>query len=69
MKKILIQIIIISLSFVTLNAKADIKSITEGNVDAKVKLIVFESLTCQELEKRNSTSHLCGAAHRIPRLR
>ena len=32
--------------FVTLNAKADIKSITEGNVDAKVKLIVFESLTC-----------------------
>ena len=46
MKKILIQIIIISLSFVTLNAKADIKSITEGNVDAKVKLIVFESLTC-----------------------
>ena len=46
MKKILIQIIIISLFFVTLNAKADIKSITEGNVDAKVKLIVFESLTC-----------------------
>jgi protein-disulfide isomerase len=46
MKKILIQIIIISLFFVTLSAKADIKSITEGNVDAKVKLIVFESLTC-----------------------
>ena len=46
MKKILIQIIIISLFFVTLNSKADIKSITEGNVDAKVKLIVFESLTC-----------------------
>ena len=46
MKKILIQIIIISLFFVTLSAKADIKTITEGNVDAKVKLIVFESLTC-----------------------
>ncbi len=46
MKKILIQTFIISLFFVNLYAKADIKSITEGNVDAKVKLIVFESLTC-----------------------
>ena len=46
MKKILIQTIIISLFFVIHNAKANIKSITEGNVDAKVKLIVFESLTC-----------------------
>ena len=46
MKKILIQIFIISLLFVNLYAKADIKSITEGDVDAKVKLIVFESLTC-----------------------
>ena len=46
MKKILIQTIVISLFFVIHNAKANIKSITEGNVDAKVKLIVFESLTC-----------------------
>ena len=46
MKKILIQTIIISLFFLIHNAKANIKSITEGNVDAKVKLIVFESLTC-----------------------
>jgi protein-disulfide isomerase len=46
MKKILIQTIIISLLFLIHNAKANIKSITEGNVDAKVKLIVFESLTC-----------------------
>ena len=46
MKKILIQTIIISLFFVIHDAKANIKSITEGNVDAKVKLIVFESLTC-----------------------
>ena len=46
MKKILIQTFIISLFFVNLYAKADIKSITEGDVDAKVKLIVFESLTC-----------------------
>ena len=46
MKKILIQTFIISLFFVSLYAKADIKSITEGDVDAKVKLIVFESSTC-----------------------
>ena len=46
MKKILIQTFIISFFFVSLYAKADIKSITEGDVDAKVKLIVFESLTC-----------------------
>ena len=46
MKKILIQTFIIYLFFVSLYAKADIKSITEGDVDAKVKLIVFESLTC-----------------------
>ncbi len=46
MNKILVQTIIILLFFVIHNAKANIKSITEGNVDAKVKLIVFESLTC-----------------------
>ena len=54
MKKILIQTFIISLFFVSLYAKADIKSITEGNVDAKVKLVIFESLTC---------SH-CGDFHK-----
>ncbi len=46
MKKIIIQTIIISLFFILNNAKANVKPITEGNVDAKVKLIVFESLTC-----------------------
>ena len=46
MKKIIIQTIIVSLFFILNNAKANIKSITEGNVNAKVKLIVFESLTC-----------------------
>ena len=46
MKKILIKTIIISLFFGTLGTKADVKAITEGNADAKVKLIVFESLTC-----------------------
>ena len=46
MRKILIQTLIISLFFISFNAKAEIKPIIEGNVDAKVKLIVFESLTC-----------------------
>tara|TARA_B100001027_G_scaffold180774_1_gene132230 strand:+ start:62 stop:247 length:186 start_codon:yes stop_codon:yes gene_type:complete len=46
MKKILIQTLIISLFFISFNAKAEIKPIIEGNADAKVKLIVFESLTC-----------------------
>ena len=46
MRKILIQTLIISLFFISFNAKAEIKPIIEGSVDAKVKLIVFESLTC-----------------------
>ena len=46
MKKILIQTLILSLLFISFNAKAEIKPIIEGSVDAKVKLVVFESLTC-----------------------
>tara|TARA_Y100001970_G_scaffold262345_1_gene346472 strand:+ start:7686 stop:8267 length:582 start_codon:yes stop_codon:yes gene_type:complete len=46
MKKILIQTIIIFLFFINLNVRSEIKPITEGNMNAKVKLIVFESLTC-----------------------
>ncbi len=46
MKKILIKTIIILLFFTSFNLKAEIKPIIEGNVDAKVKLVVFESLTC-----------------------
>ena len=45
MKKIFIKTIII-LFFTSFNLKAEIKPIIEGSVDAKVKLIVFESLTC-----------------------
>ena len=54
MKKILIKTLIISFFFISLNATAEIKHIKEGNVDAKVKLVVFESLTC---------SH-CGDFHK-----
>ena len=46
MKKIFIKIIIILLFFTSLNLKAEIKPIIEGSVNAKVKLVVFESLTC-----------------------
>ena len=46
MKKIIIQTITILLILISFNAKAEIKTIIEGNVDAKVKIIVFESLTC-----------------------
>ena len=46
MKKIFSKTIIILLFFTSLNLKAEIKPIIEGNVDAKVKLVVFESLTC-----------------------
>ena len=54
MNKILIKALIISFFFISFNATAEIKHIKEGNVDAKVKLVVFESLTC---------SH-CGDFHK-----
>ena len=54
MKKIILKILIISFFFISFNTKAEIRPIIEGNVDAKVKLVVFESLTC---------SH-CGDFHR-----
>ena len=54
MNKILINTLIISFFFISFNATAEIKHIKDGNVDAKVKLVVFESLTC---------SH-CGDFHR-----
>ena len=54
MRKTIIQTLIISFFFISFNATAEIKHIKDGNVDAKVKLVVFESLTC---------SH-CGDFHR-----
>ena len=54
MNKILIKTLIILFFFISFNATAEIKHIKEGNVDAKVKLVVFESLTC---------SH-CGDFHK-----
>ncbi len=46
MKKIIITTLFIAFYFLPENLKAEIKPISEGNVDAKIKIIVFESLTC-----------------------
>ena len=45
MKKLIASIFII-FYFFTLNSEAEIKTISEGKLDSKIKLIVFESLTC-----------------------
>jgi len=46
MKKIIITTLFVVLHFLPVNLKAEIKSISEGSIDAKIKIIVFESLTC-----------------------
>ena len=46
MKKKIITFLFIAIYFLPVKLNAEIKPITEGNIDAKIKLIVFESLTC-----------------------
>ena len=46
MKKVIITILFITFYFLPVNLKAEVKTISDGNVDAKIKIIVFESLTC-----------------------
>ncbi len=46
MKKIILLFSIIFLYFETILADTKIKPLYEGNVDAKVNIIVYESLTC-----------------------
>ena len=46
MKKIIITTLYIAFYFLPLSLKAEIKTISEGNADAKIKIVVFESLTC-----------------------
>ena len=46
MKKIIITTLLIALYFLPVNLKAEVKTISEGNVDAKIKIKIFESLTC-----------------------
>ena len=54
MKKIIITTIFLFLYFIPASSNSEVKKIFEGNVDAKIKLIMFESLTC---------SH-CGNFHK-----
>ena len=48
MKKIFIKVffILIFFNFNFANSEIEIRPIVEGNVDAKIKIIVYESLTC-----------------------
>ena len=46
MNKIIITTLFIVFCFLPANLKAEVKTIFEGNVDSKIKIIVFESLTC-----------------------
>ena len=46
MKKIILKILFLLLVCLPVNSEIKVKPITEGNVDAKIKLIVYESLTC-----------------------
>ena len=46
MKKIIIITLFIAFYFLPVNLKAEVKTISEGNADAKIKIVVFESLTC-----------------------
>ena len=46
MKKIIITTLLVIFYFLPVNLNAEIKTISEGSVDAKIKIIIFESLTC-----------------------
>ena len=46
MKKILIKLLFLLFICFPVNSEIKILPIIEGNIDAKIKLIVFESLTC-----------------------
>tara|TARA_Y100000590_G_C15326726_1_gene866084 strand:- start:3 stop:584 length:582 start_codon:yes stop_codon:yes gene_type:complete len=46
MKKIFLIVLLSLVSFAELNSQTKIKTIGEGNPDAKIQLIVYESLTC-----------------------
>ena len=46
MKKGIITILFALFYYLPVNLSAEIKTISEGNVDSKIKIIIFESLTC-----------------------
>ena len=46
MKKLFLTLAILFVTLNYTNANVQVKTIIEGNIDAKIKLIVYESLTC-----------------------
>ena len=46
MKKLIINSLFIVFCFFPVHLNAEIRTIYEGSVDAKIKIIIFESLTC-----------------------
>ena len=51
MKKIILTTLLIVFYFLPAKLNAEIRPITEGNIDAKIKIVVFESLTCSHCAK------------------
>ena len=51
MKKIILTTLLIVFYFLPTKLNAEIRPITEGNIDAKIKIVVFESLTCGHCAK------------------
>ena len=46
MNKILTSILLILICLIPQSSSAEVKPIVEGNIEAKIKIIVYESLTC-----------------------
>ena len=46
MKKLFLTLAILFVTLNYTNANVQVKTIIEGNINAKIKLIVYESLTC-----------------------
>ena len=46
MKKIIFTVFILLSNIISLNAEIDVKRIYEGNLDAKITILAYESLTC-----------------------
>ena len=51
MKNIILRFLLLMVICFPVNSETSIKPIIEGNVDAKIKLIVYESLTCSHCAK------------------
>ena len=57
MKKLILIVSIIFFHFETVSAETKIKSLYEGNIDAKVSIIIYESLTCGHCAKFHTETY------------